>query len=95
MRALKISALVAVVALLFALASPPRADALSSEAEVTLIIVGAVAIFVGVVIVGTLLTRDEAKMFIVEPPPPDDVEPGLAFGMSCKMPDGRPALVCW
>lgn len=88
--------LLTALALVYALAHPPRADALSTAEEIALWVSVGVVVFAGVVIVGTVLTREESKIFVIDPPPPvDDGARGVAFGLACDTPDGRPALVCW
>ena len=96
MTTMRLSALIAAVALLFSLASPPRARALNEEWEIAFYVAGGVVLFLGAIMVGTILTRDESKMMLIEtPPPPEEREAGVAFGLECAGPDGRPALVCW
>lgn len=99
MKPSKPAALVVVLALVCALASPPRAQASDSALEITLYVLAGIAVFAGVVIVGTLLTRDETRMFVLDPMPPEEEEKkkqsGLSFGTACQMPDGRPAIACW
>lgn len=92
----KLAALLTCLALFFSLMSPPRAQALNDEWTIAIAVVVGVTVFVGAVIVGTMLTRDESKLALVElPPPPEQDDSTVAFGLDCAMPDGRPALVCW
>lgn len=90
----RISALITCLALVFALMSPPRANALSDDGEIALWVVGGIVAFVGAIMIGTLLTRDESKMLLVEQQSEhrDDL---VAFGLDCATADGRPAVVCW
>ncbi len=91
----KLSAVLVAVALVFSLAAPKRAEA-DSAAEITLYVVGGIAIFAGLVVIGTLLTRDESKMFFEEPEPVDGEEQqGVHVGMDCRRPDGTLAVLCW
>ncbi len=92
--ATKLSALITSLALVFSLLSPPRANALSDDGEIALWVVGGIVLFVGAIMVGTLLTRDESKMMLVEAPP-EAGEGRVAFGLDCATSDGRPAVVCW
>ncbi len=95
MKLTSFSALITTLALVFSLASPPRAQALSAG-EITLIVVGSLTGFVIAVVVGTFLTRDESKVFLVEPPPEEDTgERRITVGLECRGPDGVPALICW
>lgn len=95
MKRSKVATLLVLVALLFSLADPPRAAA-ADALEITLYVTGGILLFVGLVIVGTLLTRDQSTLFKLEPgPPPEGAQSGVAFGAQCRMPDGSPALVCW
>jgi len=90
----KISALVVALALVLSLASPKPAAA-ASAGEITLYVVGGLTVFVGLVIVGTLLTRKKSKMFVAGAEEPEDRKDRVAFGFECMTPDGTPALVCW
>lgn len=90
----RLTALIATLALIFSLMGPPRANALDDGAEIALYVVGGIALFVGAIVVGTLLTRDEAKMMLVEPRP-EHRDDAVAFGLDCTSPDGRAALACW
>ncbi len=96
MRLTKVSAPIATVALVFSLASPPRARAISNNAELALWIGGGVVAFIAAILVGTLLTRDDSTMFVVEPLPQERGEKrAVTVGLGCRGPDGRPAVICW
>ncbi len=83
------------IAVTLSLAVPQPVQGLSEGAEIAVYVLIGIAAFTGIVIVGTLLTRDEAKLYVGE----DAIEPeapeGVAFGMACRSPAGRPVLVCW
>lgn len=92
----RVTALIAALALAFSLASPPRAEALSDGGEIALWVIGGITAFVAGVMLGTYLTRDPRKMFLVEPPVDEDAEkPAIVVGFECRQPDGTPALICW
>jgi hypothetical protein len=96
MKRTRIPALLIALVLIFSLVNPPRANAISKAAEITLYVVGGIAAFVVLVAIGTVLTRDESKMLLTEPPPSDEGgESGVAFGLQCRGPDGQPAVMCW
>ncbi len=96
MTVTKLSALIATLALVCSLASPPRAKAISDDAELALWIGGGVVAFIAAILVGTLLTRETSTMFVVEPPPEHGGEKrAVTVGLECRGPDGRPAVICW
>jgi hypothetical protein len=96
MKRTRIPALVVAFALIFSFVNPPRANALSKAGEITLYVVGGITAFVVLIVIGTVLTRDESKMLLTEPPPEENGEEGgVRFGLQCRGPDGQPAVVCW
>ncbi len=90
----KALALIVAVSLVALLAGPSPTHAASGEEVAIYIGVGAL-IFVGLVIVGTLLTREEHKMFLTEEEQLEETAHVVEFGPQCIGPDGRPALICW
>lgn len=96
MKRTRTPALIIALVLMFSLVNPPRANAISKAAEITLYVVGGITAFVVLIVIGTVLTRDESKMLLTEPPTPEDGgEGGVAFGLQCRGPDGQPAVMCW
>ncbi len=88
------------VATTFALSTlnPTRAEAIDTGEILIWSAAGAGAI-AAIVLIATLLTRDDSTLFLTEPPTDIDAQTeskaGIHFGPECRNPDGTVALLCW